>query len=319
MPNKNDLPQAQEEVQEEVPSWLIDEENEGFDEVTDDQGFQELRVCTKMSRVFEDGEVELGHIYNAETKEDLGPARNLLIFKYRRVFQMSNEKGNSILCKSYDKEVGNVRVYNDENFDEEAIDKLGVTASELNDEDISIVNRQCEGCPCHPYDGWETIDGENIPPRCSVSHELYVLDLTEGFDKIPYLIRINQNSRLKKKVVKDLNSLLSRKLRLKNVPLYGGVFEFGSQKMKNSMGGKNLVWDIQFDSYVKMKEVVNFAKQSLKEFNKEEQRRKKETRKRMNNDEDVIETGAEEQEGNPWDGDEGNEETTEDDGNTPWG
>lgn len=309
-----------------VPGFLYNAEETGMEDVENNIGFQELRVCTKMSKVFEDGEVELGHIYNRETAEDLDEYLDLIIFKYRVTHQLFNEDNDGILCKSYDKSTGNVRVYND-SFDPEAIEKLEITNEDIKDEETRIVTRSCDDCPFHPRDGWKTDpdSGKRIPPRCKESHELYTLNVTPGphnFEKAPYLIRINNTSRPKQELIEDIKNLINNKLRLEKLPIFAGVFKFGSHQRENSRGKKNYIWDISWRGLIPGndagKELFKFAENMLVEFNKREDEMNKEAEKRLAQEaeEDVIDANVEEQEGDPFGDDEGEEEGDFDD--PPW-
>jgi hypothetical protein len=261
-----------------MPSFLTEDAGMGTDNVQASQRIPELRVCTKMSRVFEDQQVELGHIYNVDTEEDLGPERQLIVFKYRTNFVCSNEDNTQIFCKSYDQKTGQVRVYIAEDFDEEFIEEMQITKEEVEGED-GIVERSCKGCEFHPSNWTQDEQGNNIPPRCNRSHEFYVLDVTDGFDKQPYLIRVNETSGLKKAFIKDWNNLIQTKIKLNQAPIFGGVFKLFGEQVENSRKKKNYIFGVEFLGFVsgKQKELYDFAKQSHIEFNKNEEEYNKNT------------------------------------------
>ena len=276
MTKKNELtPQEQEQEQENnIPEFLREDKAEGMEEVSDSTNFEEIRVATKMSKVFEEGEVELGHLYNADSGEDLGKVRNMVPFVYKINYQLSNEDSSAIFCKSYDKNRGLVRVYQSEDFDQEFINGMKLTDEEMAED--GLVERACAECQFHPVNGWKTNEkGDNIPPRCKESHEIYLLDVTEGFDKTPYLIRVNNSSRLKADFLKKFNHQVNTNLRVNDISLFGGVFEFFGDHVENSRGGKNYVFGSRFAGHVKNKELYDFAKKSHKEFKKTEEARNK--------------------------------------------
>lgn len=275
-----------------IPAHLMEDAGMGKEEVQQNTQIPELRVSTKMSRVFEDEEVKLGHIYNNDSHEDLGDARAIVVFAYRRRYQCSNENNTAIFCKSYDRETGLVRAYQEEDFDDEFKEEMQLTEEELSGEDVGIVERTCAECSFHP-DNWKEVDGKNIPPRCEHSHEFYVIDVTSGMkgvenglvdvdknsiNKHPNLVRVNKSSSLKSKFIKDFNNLLDAKL--VSAPIFGGVFKLYGNQVKNSMGGKNYVFDADFVGYLPPGEVYDYVKRSHVEFERaeEENNRKAEER-----------------------------------------
>lgn len=253
-----------------MPDWLKNQEAQGHEDVEDNSTIQEFRVATKMSSVLDrNSDVSRGDIYNAETDEPLGDTRKLLIFKKRKNHVMLSEDGWS-LCKSYDRQVGNVRTYQDkEHFDDEVIEEFGLTEEDVENE--NKVSHECASCSFHPTEGWKTIDGKPVPPRCNESHEYYVLDLTEGVNKVPYLIRIGDTSKIKSDIIDELDAAISHKLKFQGAPLYAGIFEFGTKQVENSRGNKFFVWDISFDGYVPDQGLFEFAKMMHEDFNKKEQ------------------------------------------------
>lgn len=256
-----------------VPEWLTTGA-EGMEEVSDDFRPDELAVATSMTGEFTEGKVDLKHVFNRTTGEDLGPERNLVLVRYKIRFQCFNEDGDALICKSYDRETGMVRAYQDEKFDQEFIEEMKLTEEELGSD--SLVERKCDDCPLHPANWRSDGEGNNIPPRCEESHEFVVLDITEGFNKAPFLVRVPKNSRLKKNFIKGLNNLIRTKLRLQNIPLWGAVFKMYGEQVENSRGGKNVVWGADFNGYVKNKELFDYCKKLYKDLeNSEEERTKK--------------------------------------------
>jgi hypothetical protein len=294
-----------------IPSFLTDDAGMGTEEVKSNTSIPELRVCTKMSRVFEDGKVDLGHIYNTDTLEDLGEKRQLLVFNYRVTFQCSNDNSTQIFCKSYDQETGLVRAYQEEDFDDEFAEEMNLTKEEVSGGDVGMVERKCNNCIFHP-DNWGEEDDKNIPPRCKRSHEFYVLDLTDGFDKQPYMIRIINSSKLKNDVIKDWNNLIETKLKLNQAPIFGGVFEvYGNQK-KNSMGGKNYVFGVDWSGYISpdQRKLYDFAKQSHIEFKKAEEENNRSVEEQAAASDDFDEDF---EEGSAFDGDPDSDDSDSDD------
>lgn len=279
-----------------IPAHLMEDAGIGKEEVQASTSIPELRVSTKMSRVFEDEEVALGHVYNNESHEDLGEARAIVVFAYRRRFQCSNDNSTAIFCKSYDRKTGLVRAYKEEEFDDEFREEMQLTEEELSG-DQGIVERSCANCSFHP-DNWKEVDGKNIPPRCKHSHEFYVLDITngiekvennmvelnDGFDKTPKLVRVANTSSLKADFIKNFNNLLNSKL--VSAPIFGGAFKLQGKQVKNSMGGKNYVFDTEWMGYLAPGDGYDFAKASHYEFEAAEEEMNKKAEEAAANSDD---------------------------------
>lgn len=298
-----------------IPSFLQNAQPEGFDDVNVDQKIPEIRVCTSMSNVLAEGQVPLKNLYIVDPVQDLGEFRDLLIFKYRTTHQLFGEDGQGILCKSYDQKTG--EAWPSDKMDPEAQEILGVTMDDIDNNTRGICN-DCNKCPFRP-DNWSKDEDDNwIPPRCQYSHELYVLDLTEGFDTVPKLIRITETSKIKKQVIKDLNSQINHKLKFKGLPIYGGVFRLSTEMIENSRGKKNPTYKFEFNGYVENEEVFNFGKQCLKEF---DARQESNSNPAPAQNQQQVETKMEEQKGG-WAGNQGDDagnDTKEEGGSsTPW-
>jgi len=265
-----------------VPEFMQEDAGVGYDDVDDQLTFEEWRIITPLSNM----QGEVGNVYNYTTSEDLGAARKFIIFAKRKTFFLSDEENTALLCKSHDRKKGYIRAYQGADaFDKEAMEGLGVTVEEIEGAE-SILERECDTCPHHPVKGWSTDaeTGDNIPPRCNVSHDYYILDFEdEVVDPSPKLIRIGETSRLKRDVASEFDNLISSKLRMSNVPLYGGVFEMTSQDMENSRGKNVTMPDFNFvgilakgldpksDRFRAHKEAYNVAKTSAQEFNDREE------------------------------------------------
>lgn len=265
--------EVMEQNQGDMPEFLKNKEAKGHEDVDGSDKIQEYRVATKMSTIVDDTEADVsrGEIYNVNTKESLGEERKLLIFKKRVTHQLSSEEGGAILCKSYDRKEGNIRTYHDtEDFDEDVIAEFELEKEQVENEERGLTH-SCQGCEFHPTEGWKTVDGQAIPPRCNEAHEMFVLDLTEGVNKVPYLIRITDKSRIKSKLVKRLDNLISHKLKFQGTSIFAGVFNFSTKLEENSRGNKFYVWDVDFEGYVEDEGLYNFAEMMHDEFNEREE------------------------------------------------
>ena len=275
-----------------VPEWLATGA-EGMENIEDSFKPDELAVATSMTGAFTEGDVELKHIFNKTTNEDLGPKRQMAIVKYDQRFSCLNSDQNRIICKSYDKSKGLVRVYQSDDIDHEFVETMNLTDEELAED--GLVERSCEECPHHPINGWSVNEnGDNIPPRCHVVNELIVLDLTDGFNKAPYMLRIPKNSSLKKDVIDGLNNLIKSKLRLQNIPLWGGVFDVYGKQVQNSRGGKNVVLGFDFNDYIKNKEVFDYCQQLYKQLVESEEARRAKEEQRAKEETGDVETSMDE-------------------------
>lgn len=83
-----------------------------------------------------------------------------------------------------------------------------------------------------PRNEWSVVDGERIPPKATKFVEFVILMLREGRDPEPIMLSIKDTNKFNRRAIERLTGFI----KLRNAPIYAGLYELASKTEKNDSG-----------------------------------------------------------------------------------
>lgn len=319
MAKKKETMPAVQEAELAMPSFMTGVKPEGYEDVDERTQITSYRISQGLSVVVSEGIMGVGRIYDSEDKVDLGTEREIMIARKRKVRQLMNPEGKSMACKGYNLDTndhgdGRIRLYNSDDMPDEYLKAWGITDKELGEGNDRVLDFSCAECP---FADWKTDGEKRVPPKCTIAHEVFFFDVTDGLDTVPHIFSIVLTSKHAREAASDLDRILIQKLRMKRsekvpqgLPIYGAILKLKVDRAENARGNRFFVPKFEFARYLTEDDAPQFAmcRKFLEDFNK------REAQYREDYDEKTESSSSpmEEQAGNPW----GDEEDSASE--TPW-
>lgn len=296
--SKNELVPWSKAASNDVPDFLRGKERHTFESVNPERKYDIYRIAQALSDVVTENQVPQGNLYETIERVPLGTERHIVIFEKRLIRKKMNPKGVSVACSGWGLDpqtrkggTGRIRMYNKDDIPTEDLEAWGIP---LDAPAEGMIEKFCDECP---FSSWRREDGKNIPPACNFVHEIFFLDIENGFDRVPKKIEIAETNSETRKSARVLDNLIQRNLRNKNLPDIAGVFLLKTKRVENAEGKKYFVFDFDFVGVISDETLYDAVEYCYSTF--------RDTR--LKEDDDEKERSENE---NPWD-----EEVNED---IPW-